>query len=157
MCVTIMEDSLTIYTIDSIVSEGVEVPMSYCAVNAYTRNNDTASLTIALDLNARRLYLDDYISGNGPRYVVVPIRDICEDRSQKDHLLCHCTNADLCMGTLEIISAIENLNNEYLSMYGDDPSVIKDVSMTMCLGAKAKAIIGKRHDGTKFVVPMPKD
>ena len=157
MCVTVTEDSLTLYAIDPDASEGVEVPMSYCAVNAYTRNNDTASVTIALDLNARRLYLDEYVSSQGPRYVVIPIRDISEDRSREDSLLCHCTNAELCISALEIISAIENLNNEYLSLHGDSPASIKSISMTMCLAAKAKAIIGKRHDGTKFYVPMPND
>lgn len=155
MCVTIEGDRLTLYVIDSPGGDGVEVPMSYCAVSAYTRNNDAASVTIALDMDARRLYLDECVSSSGPRYVIIPIRNISEDTSQKDHLLCHCANADLCISALHVISAIENLNDEYLSTHGDDPSVIRNVSMTMCRTARAKGIIGKRR--AVFRVPMPTD
>lgn len=157
MCVKIEDDGVVMYTIDMGSSEGVEIPMSYCAATAAARSRYSDNMTITLDACGRRPHMDHGATGCEPRYVVIPISDISEDAFKDDKFFCRCTNTNLCMGVLEILSAIENINGEYLSTHDDDPTVIRNVSKTMCLVRKAKGIIGKRLGETKASGPAPRD
>lgn len=146
-CVTIEPDRLLLYTIDPGV--GVEIPLFYCSMSAYTgRGRDAASVIVSINVYGKVMYLDEEGSGYAPSCVAVQIIDANGDAWQGEHMICHCGNADLRISALEILSAVDDLNDAYLSMHGDDLNVIRNVSMTASLTARARAIVDKRYEKT---------
>lgn len=145
MCMTIEPDRLLLYAID--LGAGVEIPLFYCSMGAYTgRGGDADSIIVSINVYGKVMYLDEEGSGYAPSCVAVQIIDANRDAWQGEHMICHCGNADLCISALEILSAIDDLNGAYLSMHGDDLNVIRNVSMTARLTARARAIVDKRYE-----------
>lgn len=144
--VTIEPDRLILYTIDP--GAGVEIPLFYCSMSAYTgRGEDATSIIVSINVYGKVMYLDEEGSGYAPGCVAVRIIDSDRDAWQGEHTICHCRNVDLCIGVLEILSTIDDLDGAYLSMHGDDLNVIRNVSMTASLTAKARAIVDERYAG----------
>lgn len=144
--VTIEPDRLILYTIDP--GAGVEIPLFYCSMSAYTgRGEDATSIIVSINVYGKVMYLDEEGSGYAPSCVAVQIIDADRDAWQGEHMICHCRNADLCISALEILSAVDDLDGAYLSMHGDDLNVIRNVSMTASLTAKARAIVDISYAG----------
>ena len=145
MCVTIEPDRLILYAVD--LGVGVEIPLFYCSMGAYTgKGKDATSVIVSINVYGKVMYLDEEGSGYAPSRVAVQIIDANRDAWQGEHMICHCRNADLCISALEILSAIDDLDGAYLSMHEDDLNVIRNVSMTASLTARASAIVDKRHE-----------
>lgn len=146
MCVTIEQDRLILYTVDP--GAGVEIPLFYCSMSAYTeRGEDATGVIVSINVYGKVMYLDEEGSGYAPSCVVVQIIDANRDAWQGEHMICHCKNADLCISALEILSAIDDLDKAYLSMHGDDLNVIRNVSKTASLTARARAIVDMSYAG----------
>lgn len=144
MCVTIEPDRLLLYAVDPGV--GVEIPLFYCSMSAYTeRGEDATSVIVSINVYGKVMYLDEEGSGYAPSCVAVQIIDANRDAWQGEHMICHCRNADLCISALEILSAIDNLNEGYLPMHRDDLNVIRNVSRN--LTARARAIVDMKYAG----------
>ena len=156
MGVTIEPDRLILYTIDP--GAGVEIPLFYCSISAYTGGGkDANSVIVSINVYGKVMYIDEEGSGYAPSCVAVQIIDANRDAWQGEHMICYCRNADLCISVLEILSTIDDLSGAYLSMHGDDLNVIRNVSMTASLTARARAIVDRRYDKTELHAPMQKD
>lgn len=146
MCVTIEPDRLLLYAVD--LGVGVEIPLFYCSMSAYTgRGEDATSVIVSINVYGKVMYLDEEGSGYAPSCVAVQVIDANRDAWQGEHMICHCRNADLCISALEILSTIDDLDGAYLSMHGDDLNVIRNVSMTANLTARARAIVDMKYAG----------
>lgn len=149
MGVVIEPDRLAMYTLDPEAS--VDIPMIYHWMNARAEYGDDvradACTAVLLSIRERTLYLDDEAPDRGPNRITVKVRDVDKDMWRDDLLLCRCANADLCISVLEILSAIDCLDKEYLSAHRDDLDVIRNVSGTARLTARARAIIDRSYAG----------
>lgn len=144
-CVTIEPDRLLLYAVD--LGAGVEIPLFYCSMSAYTgRGKDATGIIVSINVYGKVMYLDEKGSGCAPSCVAVQIIDANRDAWQGEHMICHCRDADLCISALEILSTIDDLDKAHLSMHGDDLNVIRNISMTASLTAKARAIVDKRYE-----------
>ena len=145
MGVSIEPDRLAICTVIS--NESIDIPMIYCEMGARIEGDiggdGDACTAVLLDIRERTLYLDD----EAPSRIAVKVRDVERDTWQDDFLHCHCNNADLCISVLEILGAMDYLDDGYLSAHGDDLDVIRNVSRTALLTARARAIIDGRYAG----------
>lgn len=149
MGVVIEPDRLAMYTIDP--EANVDIPMIYHEMNASIEGDidgdGDACIAVLLNIRERTLYLDDEAPDRGRNRITVKVRDVEKDMWQDDRLLCRCANADLCISVLEILSAIDYLDKEFLSAHGDDLDVIRNVSGTALITARARAIIDRSYAG----------
>ena len=145
MGVVVEPDKLTLNTFDPKAS--IEIPMFYCAFDAHAEiDDDDACTAVVLNICDKPLYMDDKAPVRGHSRMAFKVRDVGMDAWRGDPVLCHCGNADLCINILKILSAIDYLDSEYLAVHGDDMAVIRRVSRTACLTARARAIVDKRYE-----------
>lgn len=154
MGVVIEPDRLALYTVDPVVAS-VDIPMVYHEMRASIEGDidgdiegdDDACTSILLNIREKTMYLDDETHDRGPNRITIKVRNVDGDIWKDDYLHCGCKNADLCISVLEILSAIDYLDGEKLSTHGNDLAVIRNVSRTALLTARARAIIDRSYAG----------
>lgn len=147
------DDSVAVYMLDDIRYEGVCIPMSRCELIHVNKQSDMKGATFVLATKSH--YADDHPPYRNIKYVHLS----CDKMVDADNgvIICHCSRIDMFVAVLEIMGAVDIINNLYLKYHEVNPVTIKEISTTLTSINKAKEIIGKRYDETKIYVPVPKD
>lgn len=129
--VNIEDGSIYLYVSDERIGHSVVIPMSYCVIT-----NVDAGCGIEDDVTITLKMLHEYSDRN------IKFKG-CFHKIVGKIISCRFTDEILAKAMMRFLSAIENINYEYLELHDDNIVAIKEVSTTVRFVEKAKKIIGK--------------
>ena len=148
--VEIDPDMIVLYTVEGDDSEGAVIPLSYCSIvdiDDGTYPDDGITFTLGLKRADERSYLEKQTPANqrirfpSDRYIRFPY---CIHKTIDDIMNSYFIDNDLAEILMKFLTAIENLNYEYLRSHNGDTVAIKEISETMHGIKKAKRIVSKK-------------
>ena len=136
--VTIENDWITVDRLGRDRDVGVRIPMSYCSILEFDTgpNNDSAVIVHLKMCWARNPGI--HRAEDRSRQILMPH---CVHKEENDVIKCYFTDGNLPRGMKYLLSAIEDINYEYLKLHEDDVIAIRDISRTMHSLKKAWEIV----------------
>lgn len=139
MKVTIENDSITIDRLGHGRSIGVRIPMSYCYIFEFdTGPKKDSTVIIHLKMKYWVRNPDIHRAEDRNRQILMPR---CVHKEENGVIKCYFIDGNLPRGMKYILSAIEDINYEYLKLHEDDVIAIRDISRTMRSLKKAWEIV----------------
>lgn len=148
--VEIEPDMIVLYTVEGDDSEGAVIPLSYCSIvdiDDGTYPDDGITFTLGLKRAGERSYLEKQTPANqrirfpSDRCIRFPY---CIHETIDDIMNSYFIDNDLAEILMKFLTAIEDLNYEYLRSHSADTTAIKEISETMHGVKKAKRIVSKK-------------
>ena len=139
MKVTIENDWITIDRLGHCRGIGVRIPMSYCSILEFdTGPKKDSAVIIHLKMKHLVRHPDIHRAEDRSRQIMMPR---CVHKEENGVIKCYFIDGNLPREMKYILSAIEDINYEYLKLHEDDVIAIRDISKTMRSLKKAWEII----------------
>ena len=137
--VTIENDWITMDRLDHDRLMGVRIPMSYCSILEFdTGPKKDSAVIVHLKMKRWVRNPDIHCAEDRSRQIIMPH---CIHKEEDGAIKCYFTDGNLPRGMKYILSAIEDINYEYLKLHEDDIIAIRDISRTMRSLKKAWEIV----------------
>lgn len=137
--VTIENDWITVDRLGHDRDVGVRIPMSYCSILEFDTGPEKDSAVIVhLKMKRWARYHDIHRAKDRSRQIMMPH---CVHKEENGVIKCYFTDGGLPRGMKYLLSAVEDINYEYLKLHEDNVIAIREISRTMRSLKKAWEIV----------------
>lgn len=137
--VTIENDWITIDRLGHDRSVGVRIPMSYCSILEFdTGPEKDSAMIVHLKMKCWARHPDIHRAEDRSRQIIMPH---CIHKEEDEAIRCYFTDGSLPRGMKYLLSAVEDINYEYLKLHEDNVIAIREISRTMHSLKKAWEIV----------------